>query len=59
MKLLSEDAFEKGFKLLKRNKAVNIITSVYEPIKKPLLKISNKSINLPEKYENSKSKTNF
>ena len=51
--MLSEDEFEKAFKSLKRNRApghdgldVNIITSVYEIIKKPLLKIFNESINL-------------
>ena len=52
-RVLSEDEFEEAFKSLKRNKApdhdgldVNIITSVYELIKKPLLKIFNESINL-------------
>ena len=51
--VLSEDEFEEAFKSLKRNKApghdgldVNIITSVYELIKNPLLKIFNESINL-------------
>ena len=66
--MLSKDEFEEGFKLLKRNKApghdgldVNIITSVYEFIKKPLLKIFIESINLgifPEKMKISKV-TNF
>ena len=43
--MLSEDEFEEGFKLLKRNKApghdgldVNIITSVYEFIKRTTTK---------------------
>ena len=51
--MLSENEFEEAFKTLKRNKApghdgldVNIITSVYEFIKKPLLNIFNESINL-------------
>ena len=51
--VLSEDEFEETFKSLKRNKApghdgldVYIITSVYEFIKKPLLKVFNESINL-------------
>ena len=50
---LSEDEFEEAFKLLKRNKApghdgldINIITSVYELIKEPQLKIFNELINL-------------
>ena len=51
MKLLIVDEFEEAFKSLKRSKApchdglnVNIITSVYELIKKPLRKIFNESI---------------
>ena len=51
--MLSEDEFEAVFKSLKRNRApghdaldVNIITSVYELVKKPLLKVFNESINL-------------
>ena len=51
--MLSEYKLEEAFKTLKRNKApghdgldVNSITSVYEFIKKPLLKIFNESINL-------------
>ena len=59
--MLSEDEFEEAFKWLKRNKApghdgldVNIITSVYELIKKPLLKIFNESINLGIFPENMK-----
>ena len=57
--VLSEDEFEEAFKLLKRNKApghdgldVNIITSVYELIKK--LKIFDESINLGIFAENMK-----
>ena len=59
--MLSKNEFEEAFKTLKRNKApghdsldVNIITYVYEFIKKPLLKIFNESINLgifPEKMK--------
>ena len=48
--VLGEDEFEEAFKSLKRNKApvydgleINIITSVYELIKKPLLKVFNES----------------
>ena len=59
--VLSEDEFEEAFKSLKRNKApghdgldVNIITSVYELIKKPLLKIFNESTNLDIFSENMK-----
>ena len=59
--MLNENEFEEAFKTLKRNKApghdgldVNIITSVYEFIKKPLLKILNKSINLGVFPENIK-----
>ena len=62
--VLSENEFEEAFKTLKRNKApghdgldVNIITSVYEFIKKPLLKIFSESINLvifPEKIKIAK-----
>ena len=59
--LLSKDEFEEAFKSLKINKApghdgldVNIITSVYEFIKKPLLKIFNESINLGIFPENMK-----
>ena len=59
--MLSKDEFEEAFKSLKRNKApghdgldVNIITSVYELIKKPLLKIFNESINLGTFPENMK-----
>ena len=62
--MLREDEFEEAFKSLKRNKApghdglgVNIITSVYEFLKKPLLKIFNQSINLcifPEKMKIAK-----
>ena len=59
--VLSEDEFEEAFKSLKRNKApghdgldVNIITSVYELIKRPLLKIFNESINLRIFPENMK-----
>ena len=59
--MLSEDEFEEAFKSLKRNKAlghggldVNIITSVYKFIKKPLLKIFNESINLGIFPENMK-----
>ena len=51
--VLSKCEYEEAFKTLKRNKAprydaldVNIITSVYEFIKKPLLNIFNKSIKL-------------
>ena len=51
--VLNKDEFEEAFNSLKRNKApghdgldVNIITSVYEFIKKPLLNIFNESINL-------------
>ena len=59
--VLSENEFEEAFKSLKRNKTpghdglnVNIITFVYEFIKKPLLKIFNDSTNLnifPEKMK--------
>ena len=62
--VLSENEFEEAFKTLKRNKApghdgldVNIITSVYEFIKKPLQKIFIESINLgifPEKMKIAK-----
>ena len=62
--MLREDEFEEAFKSLKRSKApghdgldVNIITSVYEFIKKPLLKIFIESINLgifPEKMKIAK-----
>ena len=59
--VLSEDEFEEAFKSLKRNRApghdgldVNIITSVYELIKKPLLKIFNESLNLSTFPENMK-----
>ena len=59
--VLSEDELEEAFKSLKRNKAhgydgldVNIITSVYEFIKKPLLKIFNESIHLGIFPENMK-----
>ena len=59
--VLSEDEFEEAFKSLKRNRApghdgldVNIITSVYELIKKPLLKIFNESLNLSIFPENMK-----
>ena len=60
--MLSEDEFGEAFKSLKRNKApglnvdldVNSITSVYELIKKPLLKIFNESINLGIFPENMK-----
>ena len=62
--VLSENEFEEAFKTLKRNKApghdvldVNVITSVYEFIKKPRLKIFNESINLgifPEKMKIAK-----
>ena len=59
--VLSQDEFEEAFQSLKRNKApghdgldVNIITSVYELIKKPLLKIFNESINLGIFPENMK-----
>ena len=59
--MLSEDEFEEAFKPLKVYKAhghdgldVNIITSVYEFIKKPLLKIFNESINLGIFPENMK-----
>ena len=58
---LSEDEFEESFKLLKRNKApgydgldINIITSVYELIKEPQLKIFNELINLGIFPENMK-----
>ena len=67
--MLSKNEFEEAFKTLKRNKApghdgldVNIITSVYEFIKKPLLKIFNESINLgifPGKNESSKGNTDL
>ena len=57
--VLSEDELEEAFKSLKRNETpghdvldVNIITSVYELVKKPLLKIFNKSINLGISQEN-------
>ena len=59
--MLSKNEFEEAFKTLKRNKTsshdgldVNIITSVYEFKKKPLLNIFNESINLgifPEKMK--------
>ena len=62
--MLSENAFEEAFKRLKRNIApghdgldVNIITSVYEFIKKTLLKIFHESLNLgifPEKMKIAK-----
>ena len=59
--VLSEDEFEEAFKSLKRNRApghdgldVNIITSVYQLIKKPLLKIFNESLNLSIFPENMK-----
>ena len=59
--MLSEDEFEEIFKSLKRNKApvhdgldVNIMTSVYEFIKKALLKIFIESINLGISPENMK-----
>ena len=59
--MLSEDEFEEAFKPLKVYKVhghdgldVNIITSVYEFIKKPLLKIFNESINLGIFPENMK-----
>ena len=62
--MLNENEFEEAFKGLKRNKApghdgldVNIITSVYKFMKKPLLKIFNESINLgilPEKTKIAK-----
>ena len=59
--VLSEYDFEEAFKSLKGNKSsghdgldVNIITSVYEFIKKPLLKIFNESINLGIFAENMK-----
>ena len=62
--VLSKGEFEEAFKTLKRSKApdhdgldVNIITSVFEFIKKPLLKIFNESINLgifPEKMKIAK-----
>ena len=59
--MLSEDEFEEAFKSLERSKApghdgldVNIITSVYELIKKPLLKIFNESIDLGISPENMK-----
>ena len=50
--VLSEDGFEKAFKLFKRNEGPghdgldvnNIITCVYELVKKPLLTIFNESI---------------
>ena len=59
--VLSKEEFEAAFKSLKRNKGpghdnldVNIITSVYEFIEKPLLKIFNESINLGIFPENMK-----
>ena len=59
--MLNEDEFEKASKLLKRNKAsgyddldANIITIVYELIKKTLLKIFNEPINLGIFSENMK-----
>ena len=59
--MLSEDEFEEIFKSLKRNKApvhdgldVNIMTSVYEFIKKARLKIFIESINLGIFPENMK-----
>ena len=59
--MLSEDEFEEIFKSLKRNKApvhdgldANIMTSVYEFIKKALLKIFIESINLGIFPENMK-----
>ena len=59
--VLSKDKFEEAFKSLKRNKTlghdgldVNIITSVYELIKKPLLKTFNEPINLGIFPENMK-----
>ena len=57
--MLSEDELEEAFQSLKRNEApghddldVNIIKSVYELMKKPLLKIFNESINLGIFQEN-------
>ena len=60
--VLSEDEFGEAFKSLKRNKApglnvgldINSITSVYEVMEKPLLKIFNESINLGILPENMK-----
>ena len=59
--VLSKDEFEEAFKSLKINEAlrhdgldVNIITTVYEIIKKSLLKIFNESINLGIFHENLK-----
>ena len=59
--MLNKDEFEKASKLLKRNKAsgyddldVNIITILYELIKKLSLKIFNESINLDILSENMK-----
>ena len=62
--MLSENEFDETFRTLKRNKPpghdglnVNIITFVYEFIKKPLLKIFDESMNLgifPEKMKIAK-----
>ena len=59
--VLSKDEFEEAFKSLKRSTAfghdgldVNIFTSVYELIKKPLLKIFSESIDLGIFPENMK-----
>ena len=59
--VLNENEFQEAFKSFKWNKApghdglnVDIITYVYEPIKKPLFKIFNESINLRLFQENMK-----
>ena len=67
--VLRKDEFEEAFKSHKRNKTpghngldVIIITYVHELIKKPLLKIFNKSITVStffRKYENSQVNNNF
>ena len=61
MKDSTEDGFQEAFKSLKRDKAsgpdglyVNILPSVYNLIKKPLLKILNDSLTLIIFPENTK-----
>ena len=66
--MLSDHEFEEAFKSLERNKIpghdgsnLNIITPVYELIKRPLLKIFNEksSLSISRKHDNSKGNTNF
>ena len=66
--VLSKNEFEEAFKTLKRNKApghdgldVNIITSVYEFIKKTLLKIVNESTKATPIFKSGKKEllTNY